>query len=247
MHTEQAGKRVRRIVLSGWVCLWPALAALLLTPVVNLWVQVGVVATAGSLWAGALGLWWRRRLARYALLTSLALVGGFVLLPGRAADTEELRDAYVSAIRGFEGTRYVWGGENGRGVDCSGLVRQGMVRADLVLGAKMLNGALVREGLGIWWRDASAEELRGGYGGRTAVVMETATLNELDHSRILPGDFAVTAPAPQYHALIYVGEEKWVEADPNFMEVKRVKVPANLPWFVRPARILRWIRLEEGT
>ena len=44
--------------------------------------------------------------------------------------------------------------------------------------------------------DASAEELGKGYGGRTIVVLETAALNELDHIRILPGDFAVTAPAP---------------------------------------------------
>ncbi|MBI3986575.1 MAG: C40 family peptidase [Lentisphaerae bacterium] len=34
----------------------------------------------------------------------------------------------VQCLRRYEGTLYVWGGENRRGIDCSGLVRKKVIR-----------------------------------------------------------------------------------------------------------------------
>src|SRR5580658_7227415 len=43
--------------------------------------------------------------------------------PGKPYDVHALRIAYVDRLRAYVGVKYVWGGENMLGVDCSGLVR----------------------------------------------------------------------------------------------------------------------------
>ncbi|MFN2599036.1 MAG: NlpC/P60 family protein, partial [Pyrinomonadaceae bacterium] len=50
-----------------------------------------------------------------------------------------MRRAYIASLESYEGTRYVWGGENSRGIDCSGLVRRGLINADFHEGVVTAN------------------------------------------------------------------------------------------------------------
>ncbi len=50
----------------------------------------------------------------------------------------------------YQGVRYVWGGEGLLGIDCSGLVRKGLVWSQLNLGIRTLNGKPIRDAIGLW-------------------------------------------------------------------------------------------------
>src|SRR5262249_44726308 len=141
---------------------------------------------------GALLLFWRKKIVRAVCLALGLLAGALCFLPGRAADPASLRAGYVASLQGYEGTLYVWGGETHLGIDCSGLVRCGLIEANLKRGIFTANPALIRQSFALWWHDCSARELGEGYRGKTRLILETPSLNALDHSRILPGDIAVT-------------------------------------------------------
>ena len=51
--------------------------------------------------------------------------------PGNTADPSALSAAYIGCLKRYEGAKYVWGGETNRGIDCSGLVRCGLMDAYL--------------------------------------------------------------------------------------------------------------------
>jgi hypothetical protein len=48
---------------------------------------------------------------------------GFCLSGTSDFDRDRLRQNYIKALLGYEDVKYVWGGENSFGIDCSGLVR----------------------------------------------------------------------------------------------------------------------------
>lgn len=81
----------------------------------------------------------RRRYAAVALVVILPLAFvSWLSIPGRTADPDVLRAAYVNCLQGYKGTLYVWGGENRIGIDCSGLVRRALINANTGLGIKTL-------------------------------------------------------------------------------------------------------------
>ncbi|MBD2295408.1 C40 family peptidase [Anabaena sphaerica FACHB-251] len=140
-------------------------------------------------------------------------------------------------MNSFLGTNYLWGGENKLGIDCSGLVRQGLVGANLKYGLLSLNPQLIREGISIWFFDASAEALASEYRNKTKVIMKANSINELDHEKIQPGDIAVTQDGT--HTLAYIGNQTWIEADPNYLKVIQLQVSdKNNPWFNVPIYIV---------
>jgi hypothetical protein len=110
--------------------------------------------------------------------------------------------------------------------------------AALLRGVSMLNGSLIRQGVSLWWNDASAKELMAGYDGRTTPLGPVASLNHADYSLLRPGDFAVTTDG--VHTMAYLGDRGWIEADPGEGRVIEVSVPAQNPWFKRPMQIMRW-------
>ena len=165
------------------------------------------------------------------------------MIPGRAYDASKLRISYVASLGIYEGTTYVWGGENRLGIDCSGLVRKGLIVADYRQGIFTLNPALLREGFSLWWHDCSAQALGEEYRHGTRLLFDAPGINELDHSRILPGDIAVTRDG--VHTLAYVGNQTWIEADPTVHRVIKVQVPTKNAWFEQPVNILRWSQLAE--
>ena len=51
---------------------------------------------------------------------------------------EPLREEYIASLRRYTGKKYVWGGEGMLGVDCSGLIRRGMIDALFCRGVRTL-------------------------------------------------------------------------------------------------------------
>jgi len=166
------------------------------------------------------------------------------LLPGRPADPSVMRAAYIKSLRFYTGTPYFWGGSSKIAIDCSGLVRAGMIDANLKTGVETSNMALVRRGLSLWWHNCSASQLDDGYGGRVAVVASALSVNEIDYNKAEPGDIIVTST--RSHTMAYLGDHEWIEADPIFGRTIVVRVPEKKNgFFLEPVDVLRWKELND--
>jgi len=239
----QAG-RTRKVIFAFWLLLWPLLIGLLLCPIRLGALHLALALSLFGLWAGALFLGYARKPVRVFCLALALLVAG-LLLPGRPADSMTLRRAYAASLQHYKGTRYLWGGGNRLGIDCSGPVERGLIDADLSQGLATINPHLLRAGLSLWWHNRSAKALGEGYRGETRLLLTTPSLNALDDSRLLPGDIAVTASGA--HTLAYLGDHTWIEADPNVLygdSVVMVRTPTRNAWFRLPMRLMRWRQLE---
>ncbi len=154
-------------------------------------------------------------------------------------------------LKSYVGTKYVWGGENFIGIDCSGLLRRAMIVAEIRRGLLHPNPTLVRNGLSLWWNDTTAKTLMSEDYPMTVTLFTYDSINKVDEnstitsdvaSLVMPGDIAVTSDG--VHALANVGPNKWIEADPDVGKVIVVKTPSDSIWFNTPVKILRWRQLE---
>jgi len=235
--TQQKRRRTK-------VVLWLSLTALCVFVAV-IPIQTGstrAILLFGSFAAWALGLFlfWRTLLLRLVFLLPLVAVIGVVLLPYRIADTVALRVAYVKALRSYEGVPYLWGGESRMGIDCSGLVRRGLIDAAFSEGWRTQDLGLLRTGLALWWYDTSAKAMGEGYQGRTHLLGLADSLNDADYGLLLPGDLAVTEDGR--HVLTFLGDKTWIEAEPRAGRVILQTAPSNDLWFTTHMRLMRWYR-----
>ena len=232
--------RPTRLAWLLWFAISGFLIAIALYPVSSRLTRYTLLALAFVVWFGLIALLWRRPLARFTLLGLTLLVAGFLAWPSRAVPpAEHLRADYVAALQRYDGVTYYWGGENARGIDCSGLIRRGLIDALLSRGIRSFDPGLIRRAISLWWHDCTARALGEGHRGLTAPVLATPSINALDHSAILPGDLAITANG--VHILAYLGEHRWIEADPMANKVITVTVPSkgNI-WFDGPVNVTRW-------
>lgn len=190
-------------------------------------------------WIGLMILSWRRK-----KLTIFALILPFIvaiplILPGGDIDSEELRLDYVRRMSELEGTKYFWGGESSRGIDCSGLPRRAFRDALLAYGIKHFSGRAFRSYIEQWWFDASAKALGEGYRNYTSPIGTSGTIQEMDYQSLLPGDLAVTTSG--VHILAYAGGGQWIQADPGIGAVATLdgRTDDN-GWFSAQVTTHRW-------
>ena len=234
---------MQKALFRYWIVLWPLAACLLLYPINSLPIRVGLLASLVGMLAGCFYFGRCKRIFCVVLLLVTLLMVGFLICPGRDYDQNQLRKAYVHALRSYEGTRYIWGGENKFGIDCSGLVRAGLIKASFQEGLRTLNPGLARFALSLWWHDSSAEALGQEYRQQTKHLLGATNINELDPNKVMPGDIAVTVSG--VHVLAYLGASEWIEADPDLRKVVIVQVPERKnPWFQETFNILRWSELD---
>jgi len=236
----------RRLHLIMWL-LWGGavvgLVGLLIAPESYRLTRIATVTLAAVIWFGLLALVWRQRWVRFSLLALTVSAAMFLVLPSRRPVSNALRSDYVSALADYEGAPYHWGGENHRGIDCSGLVRRGLIDAMFRRGARTLDPGLIRRAIALWWNDCTAKALGEHYLNQTARVLDATSVNSLDHSQILPGDLAVTTNG--VHIMAYLGDRRWIEADPGVGRVISVNAPClSNGWFVVPMNIVRWRALQ---
>jgi hypothetical protein len=229
---------------------YPWLALLIVTVLLWLYPQ-GYRCLRAAFLVCLLGLWLggafllRRHRAFAAAVLGLGLIPFlFLSLPGKTPNAERLRDLYVDSLRHYEGSPYVWGGENRLGIDCSGLVRKGLIDAHVRLGLATFNPQPIRTAFTLWWHDCSARALGDGYRDLTRPLFDSASINAVGNSLIAPGDIAVTTGGA--HVLAYLGDRTWIEADPHPMKVITVTTPSRNPWFNMPVHVLRWSALTES-
>lgn len=233
--------RVKTLILIALIGVW---LYFVLTPVVNTLIRYASLFSFMLIWTYLLWWFWPQTKLRYAWLGGSGLLLALLVFGGRAPAADQLQQAYVSALQRYEGSPYVWGGENHLGIDCSGLARAAMIDAQLQMGLTQVSPAAFRQALSIWFYDAGADTLAAGFRGKTRQVLTTPAINQLDHQQLQPGDMMVDAKG--VHAMIYLGDKTWIEADPNAMRVIRVTVPTNNHWFQIPSRIVRWQSLENA-
>ena len=212
------------------------------SPVNNTQFKLITLAFLGVAWVGMLFLFWKKR--GLVLLFPVVVTVPF-FLPGRAIETAVLRRDYVERLGGFEGSTYSWGGESSVGIDCSGLMRRAYRDALLSYGIRRVNGVALRAWAEQWWFDASARALRDGYRGYTVPTKIEGKIREMDYGNLLLGDLAVTHGGA--HILAYVGDDKWIQADPGISAVATLdgRTDKNV-WFGIQVTIHRWCLLGDG-
>jgi NlpC/P60 family len=236
----------RRQIYLLWCLALFLLIVLTIQPISYAIMRLTIVLLIVAIWLGIVYLWWRRVAVRICAIASAVIIAIFLLLPGRPSDVEALRSAYIESLRTYTGTAYVWGGENRLGIDCSGLVRQGLIQANLQQGMTTFNPGLVRQGMAMWWFDLSALALRDGERGWTTRLFRAASINKIDRQQLLAGDLAATVDGQ--HILAYIGHNQWIEADPGYHKVMVEMVPdSDNLWFRVPVYVLRWHQLDRGS
>jgi hypothetical protein len=80
--------------------------------------------------------------------------------------------------------------------------------------------------------------LRDGYRGWTTELFREDTVARADTSKLKAGDLAVTADG--VHVMAYLGNQTWIEADPDAHRVIEVVLPTDNQWFKTPVVFVRW-------
>jgi hypothetical protein len=241
-ETQKPKCTLRENLWRRWLVLWPATIVLAVYPISNVVLRVAMVCCILLLWVGSVGFFWQVKSLRFGLMTVAALVLICFALPGKLIDRKSLREAYVGSLRKYEGTRYVWGGENRVGIDCSGLVRAGLINAETSEAFRTRNPKLLRNGVALWWNDCSARALSEGFRQYTFPLFDSKSLDEVNLAQLQPGDLAVTDDG--IHVLAYLGNESWIEADPVEKRVLVIGAHTTNAWSDLPVKLIRWRQLQ---
>lgn len=150
----------------------------------------------------------------------------------------ELRAVYQQMLLSYDQTPYVWGGESHRGIDCSGLVRRGLIDALRQVGIKHLRLDLLWQSYALSLIDFHARDIMTNTRHFT-FIKRIENLNQASLTELQPGDLAVLASGT--HVMVYLGHNDWIEANGTEDKVIRVRLPEKkLQHFSKPVFIYRW-------
>lgn len=186
-----------------------------------------------------------RRFASITMVVVPLLFIAWTVFGGRGVDSEALRSAYINQLQSYKGVPYVWGGETGCGIDCSGLARTALWQVMLKQGVLHANPKLFGPELWrFWWLDTSAKDMMSGKYGYTRAIGHADQMAGYDTSSLKPGDLALIDGV---HVLIYVGDGKWTDASPEDQKVVVNRAPADSKrgWFKLPVTFARWWVLDD--
>jgi hypothetical protein len=233
---------IRRFLIYIWFSLLAGILVIILDPVGRAMTRLLLLLAVPAFYL--LGLFLIRRYKNILLVGTLPGLFFllFLFLPSREIDRDRLQVLYIKSLEAYEGTRYIWGGENRLGIDCSGLVRKGLIDANIKLAYLTLNPGPFRTACVLWWYDCSAAALLNGYRQWTRPLFIAESINAIPASRLHPGDLAVTSDGA--HVLACLEGKTWIEADPSFQKVIKVKIPTQNPWFLHPVHIIQWTQLR---
>jgi len=222
--------------LAGMVLLY-------LNPVHDTIHRLAFLGSILGFWAGCLLFFWKRVPIRYALLLMPIFPAMAFALPDKEISQSELRKDYLENMKRLQGVPYFWGGENFKGIDCSGLPRKSLRQALFHQGMEHGNGRAFRMFAEQWWYDSSAKALSMGYRRYAVPLNVTGTIRTLDYSMLKPGDLGITEGG--VHVMIYMGGDEWIQADPG---KGRVAISngrtENNTWFDVPVAAYRWTVLN---
>ncbi len=237
--------RLRREAFTGPVIPLVLLLVVYCYPINNGVTRCLILFFALIAWGIIIKSLWRfkKYLGISALALSLAVFFAVALAPEREIPRDELNRIYLEQLRKYDGTRYIWGGEDQRGIDCSGLPRKALRDAQRILGIKTLNFGLIRSSLENWWFDASARALAASYRRYTVPLNLAGTVATAPEEKLKPGDLAITDDG--VHVMIYLGPGEWISADPGQGKVV-IEHPSQSKnqWFTRPVHFFRWSELK---
>ncbi|NLI59002.1 MAG: C40 family peptidase [Clostridium sp.] len=220
-----------------------ATIALFMNPINRTATNLLMITSLIALWIYILFLTYKNKIIKITLILLPIILLAFLSLNGPLIDKEFVRDEYVNSLKKYNGTKYLWGGETSLGIDCSGLVRRGLIDTYIRLGILNMSPQYIRKGIYLWFNDLSAEALGNEYRNYTTLILSNQTLNNTDYEKIKKGDIMVTTNG--IHTMVYIGNQEWIQADPAKQRVFISKAPdENNPWYKASSNILRWSDLE---
>lgn len=234
-----AQRRLMWLLLAGQLLV---LGGLVLYPINSIMVRVPLLALLPTIWLTLVALASPLRWLRNGVLALPVLAFCALTFPGRVIDSDDLRQRIVGALRGYEGATYMWGGENGLGIDCSGLVRRARRDAEWSSAFARFDSGAARRALALWWNDQSAKAMGDNEGSTTVLLGTVPTLAGCPHERYRPGDFAVLGGV---HVLAALGDGVWIEADPALGKVVILRPGDTNAWLHQPAQLVRWTALVQ--
>lgn len=234
----------RRYYWWVWGVLSVVLALLLALPMRSTMIRLAMAVLFSLIAIGLLAITWKTKGIRHGLLALFLAVTVFVSLPYKPKrDIAALRDLYVSKLKGYDGTRYVWGGENHLRIDCSGLVRIALADALFEYSLRRMDPSALRSGFYLWWHDSNAVDLGKATSVHT-ILLGDGSLAKLSASKNqLTGDLAVTQAGS--HVLVYLGGDVWIEAEPAVGATHIFDLKGQFKYLAdQEVRFVRWTYLS---
>lgn len=234
----------RKILIILWISLFFIVITMFVFPISIGLTRLGIVVGFILLLCGGSYLFWRTIYLRILFLLITMVILTIIFVPGHNENPKQLQNEYVQSLLEYENVRYIWGGENKIGIDCSGLVREGFINANIKIGVKTLNPKLIKRAFFIWWYDCSADALGKSYKQMTKLVFKSQSMDELDYNNIMQGDIIV--PEKGFHTFAYIGNNTWIEANPD--KGKTVTISSekrSKEWKNIPIKVLRWSELSK--
>lgn len=219
---QASARRLLGLTGIGLASLW---LALWWQPVRSTPVRAGLVLLVALLLSGLISTTWRWHRAG-PLLLGLSLN----LLLWAAATTRPVpppADRFSAALRRYAGVPYVWGGETGRGIDCSGLIRQALVDCHLHAGRLGLAGS-------IWWRDQAAADL-----GAAPCWRPVGRCTSIGAVPTTPAGVLLAVTVDGSHVLARLDDGRWIQASPGAGKVVIKAAQEPDPWHALPVQVFR--------